>query len=141
MNRDLLQEDLILDEGIRLKPYRCTAGKLTIGIGRNLDDVGISKTETLTLLDADISRAEQGLDNFAPWWRSLPEPAARGLVNMAFNLGAGRLAGFKGMLAALRAGDYNLAAAEALDSKWAKQVGERATRIAALFRSAAGEDK
>ena len=136
MNRTQLQEDLILDEGIRLKPYRCTAGKLTIGIGRNLDDVGISKTETLALLDADISRAEQGLDNFAPWWRSLPEPAARGLVNMAFNLGAGRLAGFKGMLSALRAGDYALAAAEALDSKWAKQVGERATRIAALFRSA-----
>jgi len=140
MNRDQLQEDLILDEEIRLKPYRCTAGKLTIGIGRNLDDVGISRTETLALLDADIARAEQGLDNFAPWWRSLPEPAARGLVNMAFNLGAGRLAGFEGMLAALKCGDYNLAAAEALDSKWAKQVGDRAHRIAALFRSA-GEDK
>ena len=141
MNRDQLQEDLILDEGIRLKPYRCTAGKLTIGIGRNLDDVGISRAETMALLAADIARAEQGLDSYAPWWRSLPEPAARGLVNMAFNLGAGGLAGFRGMLAALRAGDYALAAAEALDSKWAKQVGDRAVRIAALFRSAAGESK
>jgi lysozyme len=140
MNRGQLQKDLILDEGILLKPYRCTAGKLTIGIGRNLDDVGISKTETLALLAADIERAEQGLDYFAPWWRSLPEPAARGLVNMAFNLGAGGLAGFKGMLLALEIGDYALAAAEALDSKWAKQVGDRAKRISALFRSA-GEDK
>jgi lysozyme len=141
MNRDQLQEDLILDEGIRLKPYRCTAGKLTIGVGRNLDDVGISRAETLALLAADIARAEQGLDSYAPWWRSLPEPAARALINMAFNLGSGGLAGFRGMLAALRAGDYNLAAAEALDSKWRQQVGDRATRIAALFRSAEGEIK
>jgi len=142
MNRDLLQEDLILDEGIRLKPYRCTAGKLTIGVGRNLDDVGISRSEATLLLNADISTAEKSLDIYYPWWRTtLPEPAARALVNMAFNLGAGRLAGFKGMLSALKCGDYNLAAEECLDSKWRQQVGDRATRIAALFRSAAGEDK
>lgn len=138
MNRDQLLEDLILDEGIRLKPYRCTAGKLTIGIGRNLDDVGISRAEALSLLAADIARAEQGLDSYAPWWRSLPEPAARALINMAINLGAGGLAGFRGMLSGLEIGDYNLAADAALDSKWAKQVGKRATRIAELFRSCAG---
>lgn len=131
-----LRQDLRRDEGVRLKPYRCSAGKLSIGIGRNLDDVGISSNEATILLDADIATAERGLDSYAPWWRSLPEPASRGLVNMAFNLGHGRLAGFKGMLAALKAGDYNLAADEAIDSKWATQVGDRATRIAALFRSA-----
>lgn len=135
MNRDQLQEDLILDEGIRLKPYRCTAGKLTIGVGRNLDDVGISVSEAHQLLDNDIAAAALSLDRNIGWWGDLPEPARRGLLNMAFNLGWPRLSKFKGMLAALQAGDFNLAAAEALDSQWATQVGARATRIAHLFQS------
>ena len=137
MNRDQLQEDLILDEGSRLKPYRCSMGKLTIGIGRNLDDVGISKAETLALLAADIARAEQGLDDYHSWWRSLPEPAARALVNMAFQLGLGGLAKFRQTLALLKAGDYANAADAALDSLWAKQTPERAQRIVALFRECA----
>ena len=132
-----LRQDLRRDEGVRLKPYRCSMGKLTIGVGRLLDDAGgISSNEATILLDNDIARVEHGLDEYHPWWRSLPEPAARALINMAFQLGLGGLAKFKQTLAQLRAGDYTAAAEEALDSAWAKQTPERAKRVTDLFRSA-----
>lgn len=131
---DPITEDLKRDEGLRLKPYLDTVGKTTIGYGRNLDDVGISEPEAAILLDHDIRRSLAYLDRALPWWRGLPAPSQRGLTNMAFNLGP-RLLSFKLMLAALLAGDGSRAADEALDSKWAGQVGkERSERIAALYR-------
>lgn len=129
-----LRADLVRDEGIRLKPYRCTAGKLTIGVGRNLDDVGISEDEAYLLLDHDIAACVADLDRALPWWGTLSEARQRALLNMRFNLGLSRLLGFKQMLTALQQGDYQTAAAQALDSQWAKQVGDRAQRIAALIR-------
>jgi lysozyme len=129
-----LRADLIRDEGLRLKPYRCTAGKLTIGIGRNLDDVGISREEAETLLDHDIAALTADFDRALPWWRGLSEARQRGLVNMGINLGLPRLLGFRRMLAALERGEFATAAAQALDSTWATQVGARAQRIAALIR-------
>jgi len=132
-----LVRDLVRDEGMRLKPYTDTVGKVTIGVGRNLDDVGISETEALDMLDADIDRSIEDLERNLPWLFERPEPVQRALVNMCFNLGWPRLSGFRNMLAALEAGDYDRAAAEALDSRWARQVGARAERIAALFREGA----
>lgn len=134
MNAKLLADELTRDEGLKLKPYRCTADKLTIGIGRNLDDAGITPAEARMLLENDIARAEAGLDNAAPWWRQMSDTRQRALVNMAFNLGMSRLLGFRNMLEALRGGDYDRAAHEALNSKWAEQVGERAHRIAKMIR-------
>ena len=130
-----IEDDLIRDEGVKLKPYRDTAGKLTIGIGRNLDDVGISEQEARFLLSSDLERVRSQLSHEWPWWITRPESAQRGLMNMAFNLGIGGLSKFPRMLACLQAGDYHGAADAALDSLWAKQVGERANRIADLFRS------
>lgn len=132
-----LKSDLERDEGLRLKPYKDTVGKLTIGIGRNLDDVGISESEARHLLGNDIEWVTEELDANMPWWRTMPEPAQRALANMAFNLGMPTLKLFLNMLAALQAGDYEKAAVEALDSRWARQVKCRADRIAALYRSAA----
>ena len=129
-----IKDDLRRDEGLRLTPYHCTAGKLTIGVGRNLDDLGITAEEADYLLENDIGRVAMELDHNIPWWRGLPAGAQRALVNMAFNLGWPRLSGFTNMLAALEAGDMATAAAEALNSRWAGQVGERADRIAALIR-------
>lgn len=137
MNRDLLVEDLERDEGRRLMPYQDTVGKTTIGIGRNIDDRGITDYEADVMLHTDINVAEEDLDQNIPWWSDMPEPAQRGLCNMSFNLGWPRLSGFKNMLAALQRGDYQTAADEALDSQWANQVGERASRIADLYRSCA----
>lgn len=134
---DQLKEDLIRDEGERLKPYRCTAGKITIGVGRNLDDVGITKHESRQMLDWDMKQVGWELDKRLPGWRTLPDAVSLGLANMCFNLGWPRLSKFKKMLAAIDRADYDAAADEALNSKWARQVGDRADRIAAMFRSAA----
>lgn len=134
MDMTKLKAELIRDEGLRLKPYRCTAGKLTIGVGRNLDDVGLIEEEAMYLLKTDIDRAMDDLDRNVPWWRSMADARRRALVNMCFNLGWPRLSQFKNMLAHLQAGDFARAAAEALDSRWARQVGERSARIAALIR-------
>ena len=135
---DALRNDLLRDEGLRLRPYYDSVGKLSLGVGRNLDDLGITKDEALYLLAGDIARAEADLDRALPWWRELSEPRRRALANMAFNLGITRLLRFKKMLAALRAGDWHSAAAEALDSRWAVQVGDRAERIAALIERGDG---
>ena len=132
-NPDLLESDLIRDEGLKLKPYTDTAGKLTLGVGRNLTDNGISKDEAIYLLRSDVANVEEDLDRHMPWWRDLPEPCARGLANMAFNLGLPRLSTFAIMLANLERKDFHGAAIECLASSWAEQVGQRAERIANLF--------
>ncbi len=131
---DSVLSDLKRDEGLRLEPYNDSVDKLTIGYGRNLDDVGITEREAEFLLENDLRRSLADLDRALPWWHGLSEASRRGLVNMCFNLGLPRLLTFKKMLAALQAGDGDLAADEALDSKWAGQVGDRAKRIAALYR-------
>ncbi len=131
---DTILGDLKHDEGLRLKPYIDTVGKTTIGYGRNLDDRGISGHEAIILLEHDFIDAVTEVNVQFPWSRDLSPAQRRGLVNMCFNLGLPRLLGFKRMLAALQAGDGDRAADEALDSKWARQVGARARRVAALYR-------
>lgn len=131
--------DLMRDEGFRSQVYKCSVGRSTIGYGRNVEDVGITEEEARHMLDNDIARVERELDRMYPWWIKCPETVRRGLVNMCFNVGISRLGSFKKMLACLQAGDYVGAAREAVDSKWAVQVGDRATRIAKLFEEAKGD--
>ncbi len=126
---ECLVRDLIRDEGLRLKPYRCSAGKLTIGVGRNLEDRGISEAEATDMLRNDISGVLDDLNRNIPWWQNLERSQRLALANMGFNLGWPRLRQFKKMLAALKDGDVDTAAREALDSRWAEQVGSRAKRI------------
>lgn len=135
--QDDLVVDLRRDEGERLKPYTDSVGKVTIGVGRNLTDNGLSLEEAAYLLGNDMGAVERDLTANAPWWSGLSDPVKRGLMNMAFNLGWPRLSAFQTMLTALHEGRWNDAADAALDSAWARQVGIRATRIANLFRSAA----
>jgi len=134
MNRTALKEQLIRHEGLRLKPYLCTAGKTTIGVGRNLDDNGISMHEAMLLLDNDIDAVEDDLDQRLPWWRGLTEARQRVLADMAFNLGIGRLEGFRNTLAAIKTGNYPAAAEGMLASRWATQVGKRAQTLAKMMR-------
>lgn len=124
-----LIEQIILDEGLELKPYACTAGKLTIGVGRNLEDVGITESEAMFLLGNDIARVEDELKQF-PWYALLNEVRKDAMINMCFNLGINRFKGFKRMIVALESSDYTTAAIEMLDSKWARQVKGRAVRLA-----------
>jgi lysozyme len=129
-----LEEQLILHEGLCLKPYRDTVGKLTIGVGRNLDDKGISQREALLLLQEDLVDVETGLRHVLPWFARLSRIQQRVLIDMAFNLGITGLLKFKATLAAIEAGEYDRAANHMLTSKWARQVKGRAHRLAAMMR-------
>jgi len=122
------------DEGIRLKPYLDTVGKLTIGIGRNLDDVGISPREARYLLSNDLDVALKAAKRFR-WFGELDDERQRVIVNMVLNLGAEGFMQFRRMIAALSDHDYELAAAEAEDSKWFRQVGPRGERIVDTLRT------
>lgn len=133
MITESLIESIKIGEGKRLKPYRCTAGKLSIGYGRNLDDVGITDEEAEYLLKHDIEKAEKDAEKL-PCYKKLNQARKDVLIEMVFNMGLPRVLGFKKMLAALEAGDYSKAADEALDSKWARDVGERAKRLAYFMR-------
>lgn len=129
MISDLVQQ-LIRDEGLRLKPYTDSVGKLTIGVGRNLTDKGISNDEAEKMLENDIEDARRAVFQMIPWVSKLDEVRRAVLVNMAFNMGIGGLMAFKNTLAFIEKGQYPNAAAEMLNSKWADQVGPRAHRLA-----------
>lgn len=130
-----LRGALLRDEGLVLKPYHDSVGKLTIGVGRNLDDVGISTEEATMMLEHDIARIEREVMVTFPWSADLDDPRRGVLVNMAFNLGTRGLGGFRKALAAMQRGDWDSAATEMLASKWATQTGARAERLAQQMRS------
>ena len=125
-------------EGLRLKPYKCTAGKLTIGYGRNLDDVGISQAEADMMFERDFALAEAEARRLCKAFNidvdSLIEQRFYVLTDMMFNMGYDRLSKFKRMLTALSEGKYEAAANEMLDSNWAIQVGNRAQKLSLLMR-------
>jgi lysozyme len=133
MDRAAMIRQLRLHEGERLKPYRCTAGKLTIGVGRNLEDRGITAEESAYLLGNDIARFEAELFRALPWASSLDDVRQRVLLDMAFNMGMAGLLTFKNTLATIKAGDFEKAAGMMLESKWAKQVGQRAERLSRMM--------
>jgi lysozyme len=147
-DRAKLVAELIRDEDERLRWYYCTAHKRSIGVGRNLDDVGISalgtrqlginlasciargitQPQSRVLLGNDIDRTEQALDQRLPWWRKLDGVRQRVLMNMCFNMGIVKLLGFRQALAAMQAAEFERAAEEMADSDWHNQVGDRAIR-------------
>lgn len=129
-----LMEDLARDEGFRQFPYTCTAGALTVAYGRNLDAKGISRAEADILLRNDIVDAQADLERVFPVASRLSDNRYRALVNMMFNLGAERFMQFRKMRAAIERGDFEAAADEMVDSRWARQVGARAERLEDLMR-------
>lgn len=125
---------MIFEEGNSLKLYRCTAGKLTIGVGRNIEDNGIRGGESQLMFWNDVADVERDLDRNFPVWRSLTNDRQMALVSMCFQLGWGHLSDFKKMLAAFQRADYRAAALHALDSKWAREdTPDRAKRMATLI--------
>ncbi|WOZ57849.1 endolysin [Shewanella phage ZP9] len=130
-----LIEQLKRHEGLRLKPYKCTAGKLSLGYGRNLEDKGISEREAELMLSSDIHEVQDELSKRLPVYSKLNPARKDALVNMGFNLGVAGLLKFKKMISALELGNYNLAAAEMLDSRWASQVGQRSKELAEQIRT------
>lgn len=130
-----LRQDLIRHEGLRLKPYRDSVGKLTIGVGRNLDDVGISELEAMLLLTNDIKRTAEEAYAALPWLRNLDPLRTDVVLNMIFNMGLQTFQGFHGTIAAIAARKYEEAADHMLASKWATQVGPRARELSFRMRT------
>lgn len=124
-----LEDQLIDHEGLELKPYRCTAEKLTIGVGRNIEDRGITEDEARYLLKNDIKIVEDELLEKKPVVAGLDAVRQRVLVDMGFNLGIPTLLKFQNMWAAIEEEDWVEASNQAMDSRWAKQVGRRAERL------------
>lgn len=148
MNKGKLREQLVHHEGLRLKPYYDTEGIKTIGVGRNMeanppDDElgrrvgpdGISEQEAMKLLDNDIDKCVRDVERNISAYKKVSESRQHVLLDMCFNLGINGLLKFKNMLAAVDRGDYARAADEMLDSKWARQVKGRATRLANMMRN------
>ena len=134
MNRELLRSQLERHEGLRLRIYKDTVGKETIGYGRNLVDVGISRDEADFMLDNDIDQVERYLKTVDEY-NELGEVRQRVLANMAFNLGFYGLMAFRKMWQAIARKDYTEAAKQMLDSRWARQVGNRAQELADIMRT------
>lgn len=134
MDRRLLRKQLERHEGLRLKPYRDTVGKLTVGYGRNLDDMGITRSEADFMLDNDIERVQRELETIDEYV-DLSQIRQTVISNMVYNLGFRGVLQFKKMWTAISQGNYDLAAVEMLNSKWQQQVGGRAEELAEIMRS------
>lgn len=119
-------------EGLRLKPYKCPAGHLTIGYGHNLEN-GITLEMAEQLLRADMAFARMDVGAHIPWSGKLSEARQYVLVDMCFNMGINTLLTFKKFLGALGAGHYAMAAKEMLNSRWATQTGRRAKELADIM--------
>jgi len=146
MDMDRLRRQLVLHEGLKLHPYRCTAGKLTIGVGHNLEadgvdaglilqrpimpDTKITEAEAMLLLEHDIACTLPGLQRLIPSWDTLSDNRQHVMMDMCFNLGLHGLSKFRRVLDSIAATDFDRAAYQMLQSTWSSQVGKRAERLA-----------
>jgi lysozyme len=135
MDRQKLVDQIIQHEGIKLKPYTDTVGKLTIGVGRNLTDVGLSDREAMILLDHDLDDCLHDLTQAFPWFGALDDVRQRAVVDLRFNLGAAGLQGFRNFLHCMAVADYAGAARELLNSKAATQAPFRYRELADHIRT------
>jgi len=163
LNHVRLDEQLTLHEGLRLIPYDDATGlpvkpgqpykgKLTTGIGRNLDgnpltveelayighnarERAITREQAIYLLRNDVQAVIRALDRNIPWWQQLDEVRARVLVDMCFNMGIKTFLTFKNTLTYVKEGKFNNAASGMANSLWYKQVGERGERLTKMMRT------
>lgn len=129
-----LKDILIKHEGIKGKVYADSEGVLTIGVGRNLEDVGVSYDEAMLMLDNDIKRVLKACWHEFPWFVDLTEDRQNVVASMVFNLGLEGFKKFKRMIAAIEKEDWVEAACQMIDSKWAAQVKTRAVELAILMK-------
>ena len=138
MDIDKLIAQLKVHEGVRSKVYLDTEGIETIGVGRNLRDRGLSDDEIELMLANDIRDFQEEVERAFSWWSDLDDVRQRVVVDMAFNMGLGSLSKFVNTLSHIENGRYEESGVEMLDSKWARQVGDRANVLSNMMKT--GED-
>jgi len=124
-------------EGVRSKVYKCSAGYETIAVGRNISEsgLGLSDDEIDYLLANDIKRVREELTDSYFWFPAMNEARQDALVDISFNLGQTRLRGFVKAIEAMSREQFDIAADEFMDSKWATQVGNRAIQVTEMIRT------
>ena len=136
----ILLKDLERDEGLRLAAYQDGGGRWTIGYGHaeGVAEGDIwTEDQAMSALHLDVAAAATQLDKALPWWRSLDDVRQDVMAELAFNMGIGTLSTFHGTLGFIRERDFHQASVALLMSRWASQVGERATRLAAMMKTGA----
>ena len=145
MNVDQLRKELEIDEGIKHVTYKCSADRLTFGIGHLVlpdepeynQPVGtpVSSDRVTECFDRDVGTVIEESKRLYPQFDNLPEEVKLIICNMLFNLGLPTLSKFKDMQAAINDRLWDEAAGAMLDSKWARQLPNRAGRLIARMRS------
>ena len=147
MNIDRFKQTLARHEGKRPRPYddangktigpsyRVIQGKLTIGIGHNLEDNPLPDHIIDLLLDSDVATVLSQLDASVPWWRNLDEVRQEALANMCFNMGIASLLGFRNTLRHLKEGRYPDAASGVRNSRYYRQTGRRGEEVARMIET------
>ena len=133
-----LLETLKRHQGVRYYVYRDHLGYETIGVGRCINravGLGLSPDEVEYLLINDVQRCIEELDGAFEWFKDLDEVRREAMINLCFNLGLTKLRKFVNALEAMKQRNYNKAATEFLNSKWANQVGERSREVAQMIRT------
>ena len=136
--REKLIEMLKLHEGVESHAYECSASKITVGVGRNIDPeggIGLSEDEIDYLLQNDIDRVYAELDSEYDWFAGLDRVRQDAMIDISFNLGQTRLRAVKNALAGMASGDWNEAADQFMDSRWSGQVGNRAKTLTEMIRT------
>ena len=141
---DKIVDMLRRHEGLRLNPYHCSENKLTLGIGRNLEDRGITEEEALFLLNNDIKRVQEQLTKNWGVWRTLPEKARLVCIDMCFQMGITGFMSFRETRKLMELGKWLEASEEVLRSRYAIQTPNRAlynSRQLSLCKQDGQQDK
>ncbi len=147
MNIDTLRKELEIDEGVKHEIYLDHLGLPTFGIGHLItksdeeygEDVGtpVSDDRVKECFESDVKQVIKDCQILYDDFNDLPEEAQLIIANMMFNMGRPRLSKFKGMKRGVDARDWNQAADEMVDSRWYKQVTNRANRLVERMRALA----
>lgn len=137
MNLYRIEEQLVEHEGERLNPYICTAGKLTIGIGHNLSDNGITQEMSRFIFQCDLQECIVDLESFVfpGQFDSFPENIQHVLLDMRFQLGFMGFRNFKKMIAAFKRMDFAEAVRQMKKSRWYFQVPARAEKLIGMVEA------
>ena len=129
-----LRDFIIKNEGLKLKPYRCSSGKITIGVGRNIEDVGISEEEAMVLLDNDLKRVSCEFKKIFGYECKYSKEIVIVMKDMLFQLGLSRFKKFKKMIRGVKEKNIKKIIDNIIDSRYYNQVKSRADRNIALLR-------
>jgi len=127
-----LAKQLIVHEGLSLKIYTDTAGKVSVGVGHNLTDKGLTQSQVMSILQTDISDTLNLLQAHFPWFGVLDDVRQRAIADLTFDL-MEKMLEFKKMIAAIQMQDWAGAHDELLNSAFAHEAPNRAKDLSIML--------